>query len=614
MVRIPIVTLGIALLCLFGLLGTWVLPDNNSDEAIIGAGRYWQDHPYLKFSAEFQQKVIQGGGESLDTWRNNWSKKHKPPDPATIEEEQAQLELLMAKAVASLDHSLFDKLKLSPNKGLQVGWLTHMFLHAGWLHFLGNMLFLYLCGPLLEDVWGRRWYLLFYLVGGVIAAGAEVAVSHGRFHGLVGASGAIAACMGAFAVRFAARKVSIFYFIFVFRVITGVWHWPAWVCGLLWFGQQVLSVATGGDEGVAVMAHVGGFAFGAVVAFGMKAAGLERGTIATSDAEDLAQMKRSHLKEVEQAAEQLRTGDRAGARRSLMKALAGAPDDEDATWMLVRLDLEDGNNKARAVGRLERAMRTMLGKGEATDAVARLWDLWRFIDIADVSPQFALLLTRYVREFNADSPMLEELLARAGSVESKDGNEQLLLAAELAARMQSASRGKWIVALEARTTLDEVQQRRLASLVAMPDDRRALGVVSAPAKVLSAVLEAVDPEGLTLKSSNGATKKLGYAQVVGVAAAVVPSPQNPQRARLLVDLVIQWAPFTSVRLDSDQAQVQRHFPGKSGREVYGSFIRAVFDGSSGAAGVPSTDAILKGEFPKFETEEAYTTAISSSGL
>jgi hypothetical protein len=259
-------------------------------------------------------------------------------------------------------------------------------------------------------------------------------------------------------------------------------------------------------------------------------------------------------------------------------------------------------------------MRAMLGKGEGTDAVARLWDLWRLITVEDVSPQFAQLLTRYVREWNPDSPMLEELLARVGSVESKDGNEALLLAAELATRTQSASRGKWIIALEARKSLDEAQSRRLASLVAMPTDRRALGVVETPAKVMAATLEGVDEAGLTLKSSSGSTKKLPYAQVVGIAAAVVPSPQNPQRARLLVDLVIQWAPFTSVRLDSDSAQVQRYFPGGSGREVYGQFIRAVFDGSSGAAGVPSTEAILKGEFPKFESEDAYLKAISSSGL
>jgi hypothetical protein len=413
--------------------------------------------------------------------------------------------------------------------------------------------------------------------------------------------------MGAFAIRFYARKVSIFYFIFVFRVITGVWHWPAWVCGLLWFGQQVFSLASGGDNGVAVMAHAGGFTFGALIALGMKAVGLERAMIATSEQDDLEMMKHSYLREVEQASEQLRTGDRAGARRSLMKALSTSPDDEDATWMLVRLDLEDGNNKARAVGRLERAMRTMIGKGHATDAVAKLWDLWRFIDVADVSPQFSLLLTKYVREWNADSPMLEELLAQAGSVDSKEGNESLLLAAELAARMQSPSRGRWILALESRRSLDEEQQRRLASLVAMPDDRRALGVSVTPARVMNAMLDGVEAEGLTVKAESGLSKKLPYAQVVGVAAAVV-------QGRLLVDLVIQWTPFTSVRLDSNLAQVQRFFPGKSGREVYGMFIKAVFDGSSGAAGVPSTEALLKGEFPRFDSDEAYTKAISSSGL
>ena len=143
-----------------------------------------------------------------------------------------------------------------------------MFLHGGWLHIGGNMLFLWVFGNNVEDRIGRLWYLLFYLASGIIASLAQLAVAPNSVIPNLGASGAIAGVLGAYLVMFPRRRV---YTLIIFFFITAV-YLPAFVVLGLWFVLQVFSgvgslgsrVNTGG--GVAFFAHIGGFAFGVVLA------------------------------------------------------------------------------------------------------------------------------------------------------------------------------------------------------------------------------------------------------------------------------------------------------------------------------------------------------------
>ena len=143
-----------------------------------------------------------------------------------------------------------------------------MFLHGGWLHIGGNMLFLWVFGNKVEDRIGRLWYLLFYLASGIIASLAQLAVAPNSVIPNLGASGAIAGVLGAYLVMFPRRRV---YTLIIFFFITAV-YLPAFVVLGLWFVLQVFSgvgslgsrVNTGG--GVAFFAHIGGFAFGVVLA------------------------------------------------------------------------------------------------------------------------------------------------------------------------------------------------------------------------------------------------------------------------------------------------------------------------------------------------------------
>ena len=142
-------------------------------------------------------------------------------------------------------------------------WLTlftAMFMHAGWMHLIGNMWFLFVFGSSVEDTLGRITYLGFYLVCGLVASAAQLAHD---VHGVVptlGASGAIAGVMGAFAVRFPGAQILTIIPIILWTIA----HIPAWIFMLIYVGMQVfMSVAHASDTGgVAWWAHIGGFAGG----------------------------------------------------------------------------------------------------------------------------------------------------------------------------------------------------------------------------------------------------------------------------------------------------------------------------------------------------------------
>ncbi|HYU57754.1 MAG TPA: rhomboid family intramembrane serine protease [Actinomycetota bacterium] len=155
-----------------------------------------------------------------------------------------------------------------PDKSVWFSFLSSMFMHGGWLHIAGNMLFLWVFGNNVEDKIGPVGYLVFYLAAGVIAAfthifsGAQSAVP------TVGASGAIAGVLGAYLVMFPRRRVVtllMFFFITVVEI-------PAYVLLGFWFVLQFFQgiASIGGDvTSVAVWAHVGGFAAGVLAALAL---------------------------------------------------------------------------------------------------------------------------------------------------------------------------------------------------------------------------------------------------------------------------------------------------------------------------------------------------------
>ncbi len=142
--------------------------------------------------------------------------------------------------------------------------VTSTFLHGGWMHLIGNMLFLYIFGDNLEDALGRLGFVAFYLLGGIGAGLCQWASGPMSPIPTVGASGAIAAVMGGYLLLFPKAKVDVLIFIIIIIRIIPI---PAWIMLVLWLALQVFS-GLGADPltgGVAYWAHAGGFLIGFVM-------------------------------------------------------------------------------------------------------------------------------------------------------------------------------------------------------------------------------------------------------------------------------------------------------------------------------------------------------------
>ncbi len=136
---------------------------------------------------------------------------------------------------------------------------TSLFLHGGWGHLLGNMLYLWIFGDNVEDAMGHGRFVVFYLICGAVAALVHAAVEPGSPMPTVGASGAISGVLGAYILLYPRAKVLVWAFaFFVFRI-------PAVFVLGLWFLMQILNLAGAGESNVAWWAHVGGFATGMIL-------------------------------------------------------------------------------------------------------------------------------------------------------------------------------------------------------------------------------------------------------------------------------------------------------------------------------------------------------------
>lgn len=142
---------------------------------------------------------------------------------------------------------------------------TSMFMHGGWFHIIGNMWFMFIFGDNVEDVMGSAKFVLFYLVCGTAAAGAQILADPSSAVPMVGASGAIGGVMGAYIVMFPKAPVHmlVFFFFIFFRIAV-----PAFVMLGYWFFLQLAGGMVSfseGTGGVAFWAHIGGFAAGALL-------------------------------------------------------------------------------------------------------------------------------------------------------------------------------------------------------------------------------------------------------------------------------------------------------------------------------------------------------------
>ena len=283
--RWPVVTFALIALNIIVFLGThWQMQAQTPERAklrmhiILLAGM----HPELRTSEDVQQFIIDvqrkipeeawkqiadSNRKSEDAWD---ARVRRVTDPVEL---QAEMDSLAQRFAEQEKSSILDNYGFVPAHPRPITYLTSMFLHSGWLHLIGNMWFLWLAGFVLEDRWGRVIYPAFYLVAGVAAS-----IIHAWFNPVsiapaLGASGAVAALMGGFLIRFPKLKIHMLWFMLIFRVRFKA---PAYCLLPLWLFMEVFYGSLFGQAtGVAHWAHVGGFAAGALAALIIQRTGLE---------------------------------------------------------------------------------------------------------------------------------------------------------------------------------------------------------------------------------------------------------------------------------------------------------------------------------------------------
>ena len=269
--RMPWVTLTIIGACVVAFILTAITQSGEervafSEENVV---EFFLDHPYLQLDERFKGYTYYSQKQQRDR-----QTIVPPTDLEQLEVEQVELDALVSTFYEVRGKTPYFRWGLVPTQQRPLAWLTHMAMHVGLLHLFGNLFILYLAGPPLEDAWGHLGFAVFYVVAGLVAAFFFIAGYPDIDEPLVGASGAVAGVMGAFAVRYWNTRITFFYFFFFLKIYTGTFRAPAWLILGLWMLGQIayasgwwafMSTADMGN--VAFEAHIAGFIFGVAVAF-----------------------------------------------------------------------------------------------------------------------------------------------------------------------------------------------------------------------------------------------------------------------------------------------------------------------------------------------------------
>lgn len=358
--------------------------------------RYYFEHPYLKIDPEVGKLLFIDKQREL--WMELFGYRMKKPDTYALEEEQAELDRITKEFKRIYQDIPYRKYGFIPAERTMLGLLAYMFIHGGWLHLLGNLLFLYLSGPFIEDVWGRPLYTVFYLLMGVLSAQLFAMHYPNSNIPLIGASGAISGVMGAFLVRYFKTKIKFFYIFFL--MIRGTFKAPAWLMLPLWIFLELLNaklvdaVNPQGNGAVAHWAHVWGFVFGFVFALGMKYFQVEEKYIHTKIESKIGFVEPGY-EIYEQAMEKREQGNIEQAYAMLLagaKKLPGHPELAEGLW---KIGLELGR-KEEASSYLVEAIKSLLKKNQFETAIVYYRQLKQEVPGASLSSYYKVKLMEYL--------------------------------------------------------------------------------------------------------------------------------------------------------------------------------------------------------------------------
>lgn len=432
--RMPWVTFGIIALCVVAYLYTLVAPGDETAvvEAEVRAVEYYVDHPYLDLDPQLKGYVYY----SLRQMRDD--EPLPPDDPELLRTEQSELDGLIGGFFEARNRLPFWRWGLVPAEMRASALITHTFIHAGFLHLLGNLFIFYLVGPAVEDAWGRPMFALFYALSGVAAALVFVAGYPDLLEPLIGASGAVAGVMGAFAVRYWDSRITFFYFFWFIRIYQGTFAAPAWLMLGLWAVGELafamgfwalFSIADLGDVGF--LAHVGGFVFGVAFAYLVRSFGFEERFVEpVHDRHETVHESAA----VEASLELARRGRTEEALRALEALLAERPEDPDAAAALWNIACQ-ADARSRVTPAVVPAVEAAVRAGDS-GLPAQIWaELVRQSPDLEVDPRMAVRVAELLMREGMHGDVEVTLLWLAGRLDSSTPEGLLVRSARLARRL-----------------------------------------------------------------------------------------------------------------------------------------------------------------------------------
>lgn len=438
--RWPWITLSIIGCCLLLQLLTGSSASSHSTEelaAINEALEFFLEHPYLELDPRLQAYLGFSSWDELDdpelaaavADREEWAARF----PMLAGRHQGELDQLTSKWEEVRQSHPLHRWGVVPAELSAPTLVTYMFFHAGWMHLIGNLIILYLAGTAIEDLWGRPTFLAFYLVGGMAAGWMHALQSSDSAVPMVGASGAIAAVMGAFLVRLWKVRIKFFYLLFFFVFFkSGTFQAPAWVMLPAWFLLELIPARLGANDGVAHWAHVWGFVFGVGVAVLM----------ATLRVEDRFLKKRIYAAagvfenaRLSKALEARAEGRLDVARELLETELAESPGNHDAVLALWDVARQEGRASAVA-DRLLQVIWNELQSGELELGLSHWNELKLEVPEVRVHPRVVLALAEALARAHRSAESAE-LLAELMAEETPMPNGMLYRIAHIAAPFNS---------------------------------------------------------------------------------------------------------------------------------------------------------------------------------
>ncbi|HSN57431.1 MAG TPA: rhomboid family intramembrane serine protease [Candidatus Sulfomarinibacteraceae bacterium] len=596
--------------------------DEEARRLFAEIGERFRENPDLELDPATQERLLQALGVDenqravfLETLRDEAAARSRRSDPG----EQEELDALVARYWEAYRGSLAYRFGVVPDRLSGLSLLTYQFLHGGWLHLLGNLLFLYLAAPLVEERWGSGLFAAFYLLAGAVSALFWVARYPELEVPLVGASGAIAGVMGAFLVCFGASKIKFFYW---FGLIWGTFEAPAWLMLPLWLVTEVLSgramdVAYQGQGGggVAHWAHVWGFIAGAAFAAVVSRLGVGGSRSETAVNGDLEGR-------IEAALLVGRAGRVDEGLAALRAVGAASPDDDRAPGALWSLALE--------TGRVAEGVPVMLGlirrAARRRDDEAVL-DRWRHLAAAapqvTLEPVLAMRIAEVAQRRHDEEVVAEVLerveigdptaipapvLERLGRLATECGDR--LIGTQLAAAVRGDDR-----------LPDDLRRALAAPAKADPpgtgEERTAhrSPATAGPAvrlrpaerlRVADGVPKALDESALTVFLERG-RGRVPLASVLGVAVAAIR--EDGRRPYLVVDLLLDppWdgsGELRVVRLRSTAFDPRRLVGGENAMAAFQRLLETVLE-RSGAEPLPDEASVRHPGTRSFPSIEAY---------